>query len=200
MWIDFEGKAYEKGFKKPVGLDEAGRGCLAGPVVASACYISPGVKIPGITDSKVLTQAKREKLYFQMKEHAEVDFGVYAIANEEIDVINILQASMKAMLFAAGKLIQAPDYLLIDGNCAPETDIETETIVKGDRKVYSIAAASVIAKHTRDQIMIQYHERYPEYGFDKHKGYGTKKHIEAIEKFGPCPIHRMTFAPLSTRG
>lgn len=197
MWVDLEERAYAKGFKRPVGLDEAGRGCLAGPVMAAACYFPKGVKIPGIADSKALTHKEREKLYNQIMECPGVDVGFYAISNEEIDKINILQASMKAMLMAVGELTEAPDYLLVDGNYAPKSDLITETVVKGDSKIFSIAAASIVAKYLRDLLMDEFDELYPGYGFKKNKGYATKEHQKALRQKGPCPIHRLHFAPVA---
>ncbi len=190
---DLEEQAYAKGFKRPVGIDEAGRGPLAGPVVAAACFIPISNSIDGIADSKTLSHLKREKLYRQLLEDPEIDIGIAVVSHEEIDQINILQASMLAMLKATEELNEPADYLLIDGNREPSTSVICETVVKGDSKVLSIAAASIIAKFYRDELMMQYHEIYPEYGFDKHKGYPTKAHYDAIRKFGACPIHRMSF-------
>lgn len=196
-WVDLEERAFAKGFKRPVGLDEAGRGCLAGPVVAAACYFPRGVRIAGIADSKTLTHAQRKKLFAKIKACHGVDYAFYAISNEEIDRINILQASLKAMLMAADQLEKKPDYLLIDGNRAPQTDLITETVVKGDSKVFSIAAASIIAKYIRDEMMLAFDELYPGFGFRDNKGYGTEEHLKALQRNGFTPLHRKTFAPVA---
>lgn len=197
-WVDLEERAYAKGFVRPVGIDEAGRGCLAGPVVAAACYIPRGIKIPGIADSKTLSYLERKDLYAKIRECPGVDYGFYAISNEEIDRINILQASLKAMLMAADQLKEKPDYLLIDGNRAPETHLIAETVVKGDSKIFSIAAASIIAKCVRDEMMIAYDELYPGYGFRDNKGYGTEEHMKALLELGFTPIHRMSYSPVAS--
>ena len=192
----FEEEAFSKGYKSVAGVDEAGRGPLAGPVVAAACILPRGLIIDGIDDSKKLTPKKREELFYLLISHPEVEFATSVIDSEVIDKINILQASLQAMAEAVSLLPFDPDFLLVDGNQSPPTGIPTATIIKGDSLSKSIGAASIIAKCMRDQIMIDYHEEWPQYGFDQHKGYGTKVHLEALEKHGPCPIHRFSFAPL----
>nr|WP_291233698.1 ribonuclease HII [Frisingicoccus sp.] len=174
------------------GIDEAGRGPLAGPVVAGAVILPKGLKIPYLNDSKQLSEKKREELYDVIMEKA-ISVGVGIISPERIDEINILQATYEAMREAVGKLAYRPEVLLNDAVIIPELPIPQEKIIKGDAKSLSIAAASVIAKVTRDRMMKAYHELFPEYGFDKHKGYGSKEHIEMIQKIGPCAIHRRSF-------
>ena len=174
------------------GIDEAGRGPLAGPVVAGAVILPKGLKIPYLNDSKQLSEKKREELYDVIMEQA-VSVGVGIVSPERIDEINILQATYEAMREAVGTLSYRPDVLLNDTVIIPELTIPQEKIIKGDAKSLSIAAASVIAKVTRDRMMKAYHELFPEYGFEKHKGYGSKEHIEMIQKIGPCAIHRRSF-------
>lgn len=174
------------------GIDEAGRGPLAGPVVAGAVILPKGLKIPYLNDSKQLSEKKREELYDIIMDQA-ISVGVGIIAPERIDEINILQATYEAMRQAIHQLEHQPDILLNDAVIIPDIHIPQEKIIKGDAKSLSIAAASVIAKVTRDRMMKAYHELFPEYGFDRHKGYGSKEHIEAIQKFGPSPIHRRSF-------
>ena len=174
------------------GIDEAGRGPLAGPVVAGAVILPKGLKIPYLNDSKQLSEKKREELYDVIMEQA-VSVGVGIVSPERIDEINILQATYEAMREAVGTLSYRPDVLLNDAVIIPELTIPQEKIIKGDAKSLSIAAASVIAKVTRDRMMKAYHELFPEYGFEKHKGYGSKEHIEMIQKVGPCAIHRRSF-------
>lgn len=174
------------------GIDEAGRGPLAGPVVAGAVILPKGLKIPYLNDSKRLSEKKREELYDVIMEQA-VSVGVGIVSPERIDEINILQATYEAMREAVGTLSYRPDVLLNDAVIIPELTIPQEKIIKGDAKSLSIAAASVIAKVTRDRMMKAYHELFPEYGFEKHKGYGSKEHIEMIQKIGPCAIHRRSF-------
>jgi len=187
----FERKIWEIG-KTPAGVDEAGRGPLAGPVVAAAVILPKECRIDGLNDSKKLSSEKREILFDRIKTLA-VSIGVGVIEPEEIDRINILRAALLAMEIAVNNLDRQPDFLLIDGNTRTSLLIPQETVVKGDSKCYSIAAASIIAKVTRDSIMEGYHDIYPEYNFKKHKGYPTREHLEAIRKFGPSPIHRKTF-------
>ena len=174
------------------GIDEAGRGPLAGPVVAGAVILPKGLKSPYLNDSKQLSEKKREELYDVIMEQA-VSVGVGIVSPERIDEINILQATYEAMREAVGTLSYRPDVLLNDAVIIPELTIPQEKIIKGDAKSLSIAAASVIAKVTRDRMMKAYHELFPEYGFEKHKGYGSKEHIEMIQKIGPCAIHRRSF-------
>lgn len=178
--------------KISAGVDEAGRGPLAGPVVAAAVILSEECQINGLNDSKKLSSQKREALFHQIKRLAIVT-GVGIVESEEIDRINILRASLLAMEFAVTNLNPRPDYLLIDGNILTSLSIPQETVVRGDSRCCSIAAASIIAKVIRDSIMDDYHNIYPEYNFNKHKGYPTKEHLESLKRFGPCPIHRKTF-------
>ncbi len=174
------------------GVDEAGRGPLAGPVFAAAVILPDDVIIEGINDSKKLTEKKREKLFDEICEKA-IAYSIVAVSEERIDEINILQATFLAMRGAVSGLSEKPDYVLVDGDKSPSLDIDHEAIIKGDSKSMSVAAASVLAKVSRDRYIIKMSEKYPDYGFEKHKGYGTKAHYEAIEKYGICPIHRKTF-------
>ena len=176
------------------GVDEAGRGPLAGPVVAAAVILAPD-KIPeGLNDSKILSEIRRELLLNEIFSTAFVGIGI--AEPEEIDRINILQATMIAMRRAVLALPIRPDMALIDGNRCPELPCRAQAIVKGDARSLSIAAASIVAKVTRDKLMVQADKRFPVYGFAGHKGYGTKAHRQAIETHGPCPIHRRSFAPV----
>ena len=178
--------------KISAGIDEAGRGPLAGPVVAAAVILPEGYEFNGLNDSKKLSPQKRESLFHQIKSLA-IATGVGIVEPGEIDRINILRAALLAMEIAVKNLNPQPDYLLIDGNTRTSLLIPQETVVKGDSRCCSIAAASIIAKVTRDSIMDYYHNIYPEYNFKRHKGYPTKEHFEALGRFGPCPIHRKTF-------
>lgn len=189
---EFENEGYKKGYVYIGGIDEAGRGPLAGPVVASVVVFKQGTKIEGINDSKKLSEAKREELFDIIKKEA-LDYGIGIVNNEEIDEFNILNATYMAMKKALNCLKKSPDYLLIDAATIPGVDVAQNPIIKGDSKSISIAAASILAKVTRDNLMYQYDEMYPEYGFKGHKGYGTKEHYEAIEKHGITPIHRKSF-------
>ncbi len=186
-----EKELWAKG-KTPAGVDEAGRGPLAGPVVAAAVILPEGPALKGIDDSKKLSHTRRKKMLDQITQSA-VSFAIGIVEPQEIDEINILRASLLAMEISVKNLDTRPDFLLIDGNLKTSLLIPQETIIKGDSRCCSIAAASIIAKVTRDSIMEEYDELYPEYNFRKHKGYPTKEHLEAIRKFGPCPIHRRTF-------
>lgn len=189
----YELSAKEKGYKFVCGVDEAGRGPLAGPVYAAAVILPDGVEIEGLNDSKKLTEKKREKLYDVIIEKA-VCYSVASASVEEIEEVNILNATYLAMNRAIEGLSVKADYALIDGNRVPkDISVPCETVVKGDAKSCSIAAASVLAKVTRDRLLLEYAEQYPEYGFDKHKGYGTAAHYDAIRKHGVLPIHRMSF-------
>lgn len=194
LMSQYEQQKLHLGFCQIAGVDEAGRGPLAGPVVAAACILPKNTLITGLNDSKLLTPTKRKNLFTQITKCSL--YGIGVVDAKEIDRINILQATFLAMRIAIENLSQKPDFLLIDGNHSPGVDIPLELIVEGDKKSISIAAASIIAKVTRDKLMDQYHLEYPEYGFDAHKGYGTKRHLEAIQKFGPSPIHRVSFAPV----
>lgn len=174
------------------GIDEAGRGPLAGPVVAAACILPKDCSLLYINDSKQLSAAKREELFDRIKEEA-VAYGVGIVGPQRIDEINILQATYEAMRMAIAELSVTPDLLLNDAVTIPQVAIRQVPIIKGDAKSISIGAASILAKVTRDRLMVEYDRLMPEYGFAGHKGYGAKTHIEAIKKYGPSPIHRMTF-------
>ncbi|MCL2396514.1 MAG: ribonuclease HII [Defluviitaleaceae bacterium] len=174
------------------GVDEAGAGPLAGPVAAGAVILPKGCVIEGLDDSKKLTAAKREELYETIRRRA-VAYAVAFVDNNEIDKINILQARHKAMMLAVEQLTHTPDFILFDGNRVPATDIPHAGLVDGDGLSMSIAAASVLAKVERDAVMMEYHQMYPQYGFDRHKGYGTAEHMMAIRQHGLTPIHRRTF-------
>ncbi len=190
---EFEKAAVNSGFSCICGVDEAGRGPLAGPVCAAAVILPEGAVIEGLDDSKKLTEKKREKLYDIIKETA-VAYSVAYGTLEEIENVNILEATYLAMNRAIEGLSVKPDFALIDGNRVPRgIKIPCETIVKGDSKSMSVAAASVLAKVTRDRLMLEYDKKYPEYNFKKHKGYGTKEHTELIKQYGPCEIHRLSF-------
>ena len=180
------------GYQLICGIDEAGRGPLAGPVVAGACILPKDAEILYLNDSKKLSEKRREDLFIEIKEKA-VSWAVGIIDNQVIDDINILQATYKAMRSAVSQLQPEPDLLLVDAVTIPETDIRQLGIVKGDAKSVSIAAASILAKVTRDHLMVEYDAVYPEYGFAKHKGYGTAQHIAAIREYGLTPIHRRSF-------
>lgn len=194
----FENKAKKLGFKCIAGIDEAGRGPLAGPVVAAACVLPRGTLIEGIDDSKKLLPTERFIVFQKILSLSDVDYGIGVIDALIIDQVNILQATFMAMMGAVSCLTHAPDYILVDGNKMPSSDIPGEAIVKGDSLSQSIAAASIIAKETRDQLMRVYHEQWPEYGFKSHKGYATQEHLLAIQKFGPCEIHRKSFEPIKS--
>lgn len=190
---EYENKLHETGLKYIAGIDEAGRGPLAGPVVVGIAIMKPDSFIEGINDSKKISETKREKLYEQIIEEA-IDWSVGIVNQEEIDEINILNATKKALTLAIEDLKIKPERILVDALEHIDTKkIPYTSIIKGDAKIYSISAASIIAKVTRDRIMKQYDEVYPEYGFAKHKGYGTSAHIQAIKQNGPCPLHRKTF-------
>lgn len=191
-WLEFEKEALVKGYKSVCGVDEAGRGPLAGPVCAAAVILPEGVIIDGVNDSKKLSEKKRESLFDVIREQA-LSYSIAYATVDEIEEINILNATMLAMRRAIDGLDIKADYAMIDGNKIPPIDIDAECIVKGDAKSMSIACASILAKVSRDRLLYKYAEEYPMYGFDKHKGYGTKVHREAIFKYGPCPYHRKSF-------
>ncbi len=174
------------------GVDEAGRGPLAGPVCAAAVILPEHLQIPGLTDSKKLTDKKRRELFPIIQEQA-IAYGIGLASEQEIDEINILQATFLAMRRALDQLSVRPEIALIDGNRETDFGLPVKTVVKGDSLSANIAAASILAKVTRDNLMVELAEKYPEYGFEIHKGYGTKAHYEALRTYGPCPIHRMTF-------
>lgn len=191
LW-NYENHCWEAGYETVCGVDEAGRGPLAGPVCAAAVILPRGLDIPGLNDSKKLTAKRREALYDIITEQA-LAYGIAFASELEIDEINILQATFLAMERAMAQLAPPPELALIDGNRSKDFGLPVRTIVKGDSLSASIAAASILAKVTRDRLMEQYDEAYPQYGFAIHKGYGTKRHYEALREFGPSPIHRMTF-------
>lgn len=191
MW-EFEHKYAALGYTNICGVDEAGRGPLAGPVCAAAVILPVDIEIPGLNDSKKLTDKKRRELFPIICEKA-IAYGIAFADHSEIDEINILQATYLAMERAIGQLNIKPDFALIDGNRAKDFGVPLETVVGGDGRSASIAAASVLAKVTRDDYMLKMAEDYPQYGFDIHKGYGTKAHYAALAENGPCPIHRMSF-------
>lgn len=191
MWEIEEGY-YAQGIKVICGMDEAGRGPLAGPVCAAAVILPEHLELPGLTDSKKLTDKKRRELYPIIKEQA-IAYGIGFADEREIDEINILQATFLAMSRALEQLGVKPELALIDGNREKAFGIPVKTVVKGDSLSANIAAASVLAKVTRDDLMVEMARQYPEYGFEIHKGYGTKAHYAALREHGPSPIHRMTF-------
>ena len=191
MW-QIEQECFAQGFQVVCGVDEAGRGPLAGPVCAAAVILPADVEIPGLNDSKKLTDKRRRELFPVIKEQA-IAYGIGLASHEEIDEINILQATYLAMERAIAQLKVKPDMALIDGNRAKDFGIPVRTVVKGDSLSASIAAASILAKVTRDDLMLEAAEAYPQYQFDVHKGYGTKAHYAALTEHGPSPIHRMTF-------
>ena len=188
----YERACRQKGYTQIAGIDEAGRGALAGPVVAAAVILPAACQIEGLTDSKLLTPNQREALVEKIHSTA-ISVGIGSVDNRTIERINILQAALLAMQNAVEQLTSKPDYLLVDGSKLPDIDIPGEAIPKGDRLSLSIAAASVIAKTTRDRLMVEFDETYPNYGFRQHKGYPTAQHRQAIEQFGVTAIHRRTF-------
>ena len=191
--LEIEDKLYSEGYNFVCGVDEAGRGPLCGPVVAAAVILPKDEYIEGVNDSKKLTEKKREKLYDQIIEEA-ISYGVGIIGQDEIDEINILNATKKGLTMSLQELTVKPDLIIVDAlNHIDTLGIPYESIIKGDAKCYSIAAASIIAKVTRDRIMREWDKVYPQYGFEKHKGYGTAAHIAAIKECGLCPIHRRSF-------
>lgn len=191
-WLAYENEALEKGYRHICGVDEAGRGPLAGPVCAAAVILPPGLEIEGVNDSKKLSEKKREALFEVIKQQAASYSIAYATV-EEIEACNILNATMLAMKRAVEGLSVKADYAMIDGNRLPDLSIDCEYIIKGDAKSMSIACASILAKVSRDRLLYEYAKEYPQYQFDKHKGYGTKAHREAIIEYGPCPYHRPSF-------
>lgn len=191
MW-EIEESFFSKGIQRICGVDEAGRGPLAGPVCAAAVILPPHVEIPGLNDSKKLTDKRRREQFPIIKELA-IAYGIGFASHEEIDDINILQATYLAMERAMAQLSISPELALIDGNRSKDFGIPVETVVKGDSRSASIAAASILAKVTRDDWMLEQAKTYPEYDFDIHKGYGTKAHYGALSTYGACPIHRKSF-------
>ena len=191
LW-ELEEELYSAGAKLICGIDEAGRGPLAGPVCAAAVILPRGLEIPGLDDSKKLSEKKREELFEQIKEKA-ICYGIAFAEVEEIERLNILGATFLAMNRAFEKLSLKPDAALVDGNRDPGLGLDTRLVVKGDSRCADIAAASILAKVTRDRYMLEMDKLYPQYHFEKHKGYGTKLHYEALRQFGPSPIHRPSF-------
>ncbi len=192
----YEEALYQKGLTLIAGVDEAGRGPLAGPVIAAAVILKKGAKLPHVNDSKQLTEKQRAIALEEIKQHA-VAIGIGMCSVEEIDQINIYRAARQAMISAIQQLKIKPEYLLIDA-MPIVIDIPTEAIIKGDQKSISIAAASIVAKYTRDQYMLEMDQLFPQYGFKNHKGYATKEHLAMIEKHGFTPIHRKTYEPMKS--
>lgn len=182
----------EKGFIRIAGIDEAGRGPLAGPVVAAAVVFPRGVRIEGLRDSKKVPEKEREYLFSEIF-HLSKDIGIGIVSHEDIDRLNILRSTKLAMQYAVEDLSQPPDLLIIDALSIPSIPIKQISFIKGEKKSSSVAAASIIAKVTRDKIMMNYHYQYPNYNFGKNKGYSTKEHLDMIKIYGPCPIHRKSF-------
>jgi ribonuclease HII len=193
--IKYENEARAQGYAIIAGIDEAGRGPLAGPVAAAACIIPEGVFFRGINDSKVLTPAQREKLFEKITSHVGVVHAVSFVSHDEIDKLNIYRATIKAMLQAVASLTLVPMILLVDGLSLGHPSIPCKKIIRGDALSQSIAAASILAKVSRDCLMVELDAQWPQYGFKQHKGYATPQHLEAIAKYGPCPIHRISFEP-----
>ena len=191
MW-EIEDEQYAAGFQTICGIDEAGRGPLAGPVCAAAVILPPHCAIPGLNDSKKLTDKRRRELFPVICEQA-LAYGIGTASEQEIDEYNILQATFLAMERAMAQLKVKPDLALIDGNREKDFGLPVRTVIKGDSLSANIAAASVLAKVSRDDFMIAQASQYPQYGFEIHKGYGTRAHYAALEQYGPCPIHRMSF-------
>ena len=190
-----ERSLWQKDIKLVAGIDESGRGPLAGPVVAAVAILPPFKKIEGIKDSKKLSQSRREELFESITKEA-LDWGIGIVSERKIEEINILQATRLAMLKAVQDMEISPEFLLIDGPIHLDTKISQQPIIDGDEKSFSIGAASIIAKVTRDRLMQKYHRLFPKYGFNTHKGYGTQKHLDALRIHGPCPIHRRTYEPV----
>ena len=191
--MHFEEQAASAGYTTVVGIDEAGRGPLAGPVVAAACYLPSGTYIPGVDDSKKLSPARRRSICEQVTNTTGIKYGIGIASAAEVDAVNIYQATIVAMWRAVANSLVIPDHLLVDGMALAHPTISYTKIVQGDSKSQSIAVASNIAKEFRDELMRLYHMLWPQYGFDKHKGYGTQQHRQAIEVHGLCPIHRKSF-------
>jgi len=195
--LSFENELRARGYQVVAGIDEAGRGPLAGPVMAGAAVLPIDYRHPLLNDSKTLSEKRREEIYEELKADGSVIFASAKVEPKKIDQINILQANYLAMRKAFEALSVDPDIALIDGKPIQHFPKEHQAIIKGDSLSLSIAAASIVAKVERDRIMVRYAKKYPGYGFEKHKGYGTKAHLEALRKLGPCPIHRKSFAPVA---
>ena len=192
----YEEELYDNDYKLICGIDEAGRGPLAGPVVVAACILPPFLRIKGINDSKKLSEKKREELYKIIIKEA-LTYKIVFVSENDVDTLNIYQATKKGMLEAINSLDIKPDYCLIDAMPLSELEMPHQSVIHGDARCASIAAASILAKVTRDHYMEKMDVKYPNYGFKKHKGYGTKLHLDALEKYGPCPIHRKTYSPVT---
>ncbi len=204
--LSFERERWQQGAQGVAGVDEAGRGPLAGPVVAAAVILPQiwqdgGVdeRLRDLNDSKQLTEAQREAFFAILTVHPDIRFGIATVDAAMIDRINILQATHRAMNEALAQLQPPPEHVLVDGNPVKSLRFSQTALVKGDARSYSIAAASVLAKVTRDRLMLEFDRQFPGYGFAEHKGYGTPQHLAAIARFGPCPIHRRSFAPLKAK-
>jgi len=192
--LRFESTLWQKGLTHVAGVDEAGRGPLAGPVVAAAVIFPKGFFLAGVDDSKKLSHDRREQLYPQIIRNC-TSYGVGVVSVEEIDQINIYQAAMLAMRQALAQLSPSAQHVLVDGRNIPQLTLPQTSIIKGDSLSFTIGAASIIAKVTRDRMMLDYHRAFPQYGFDKHKGYATRSHLAALRQYGPCSIHRRSFHP-----
>ncbi len=194
-----ERAARAQGFAKIAGVDEAGRGPLAGPVVAAACILPENFFLEHIDDSKKLTSQQREEMFQILVNHPEVQYGIGIMEAFIIDQINILQATLQAMADAIGQMNQKPDFVLVDGNKTPSISIPCQAVVQGDTLSQCIMAAAILAKVTRDRQMAEYDKQYPQYGFSSHKGYPTPEHLAALDHWGPSPIHRQSYEPVKKR-
>ncbi len=192
---EFDRSLRDQGYEVIAGVDEAGRGCLAGPVVAASVVLPEDCVIEGVNDSKALTEPQREKLYGQIRDRA-LSIGVAIVGPGEIDRINILKASIEAMTLSLSRLRVVPNLVIVDALKLP-INLQQLSITKADQKSASVAAASIVAKVVRDRIMRALHRRYPEYGFNKNKGYATRAHLSALRRVGPCPVHRRSFSPVT---
>jgi len=194
--FEYERELSVKGYRVIAGVDEAGRGPLAGPVVAAAVILAPDFYCQELNDSKTLSASQREAIFSRLVEDRRVNHGTGIADSDRIDKLNILGATFEAMREALAQLAQTPELILVDGSMRiPGLHVDQRAIIKGDSLSATIAAASIIAKVTRDRLMHDYHRQFPEYGFDSHKGYATRQHMEMLEEHGPCPIHRRSFAP-----
>lgn len=195
----YEGQAWRAGHARVAGIDEAGRGPLAGPVVAAAVVVTPEHRIRGVRDSKLLPPERREELFDEIFRRA-LAVGVSIVDHETIDRVNILQATKLAMLDALARLPVAPDFVITDFVALPNVPCPQKNLVDGDARCASVAAASIVAKVTRDRLMLELDKQFPEYGFARHKGYATPDHLAALDRFGPCPVHRRSFAGVWRQG
>jgi ribonuclease HII len=194
----YEKRARDRGYNLVAGVDEAGRGPLAGPVVAACCAFRKDLRIEGIDDSKKLTAKKRQEAYRLLAKHPQVLYSIGIVEPDEIDRINIYQATIKAMTMAIDGMPEKPDYVIVDGMNLLHPEAATEKLVKGDARSLTVGAASILAKVTRDEIMERYHDKWPCYGFNRNRGYGTVEHLKALEENGPCEIHRASFQPVKS--